>query len=184
MVLITPRADLAQEVSQDVERLSPRQGAFSHGDPLHWVRVHRLLVHLRSRSHVSKRQRKFSLSNRAGGGPCLQGRCRAPAPAWGHLSVWSGSPPGPPGTPEPGGEFRRSCSCALPSRRGSRLALPAQGCWWRCRPGWGRSRRVATRTRCFQTASAPPTRNTSGWDPGGTGTTQQLRYDFHLFLRL
>ncbi len=37
---------LGQEVSQDVQRLSPLQRTFTHRDPLHRVRVHVLLLHL------------------------------------------------------------------------------------------------------------------------------------------
>ena len=43
--------------------------------------------------------------------------------------------------------------------------VPAQGCWWRCRPGWGRSRTEATHTLCSQTAWALLTRSTDGWGP-------------------
>lgn len=117
-------ADLTEKVSHDVERLSPCQRTFSHWDPLHRVRVSRLLVHLGSISR-EWRNKKFSFTKaehaakeqpvcffvfRVVGRPCLQGRCKAPAAAWGHLSVWSGSPPGPPGTPEPGRQFDRGCS--------------------------------------------------------------------------
>lgn len=39
-------AHLRKKVSQDVQGLSPFQRTFAHGDPLHRVRVHILLIHL------------------------------------------------------------------------------------------------------------------------------------------
>lgn len=39
-------AHLTQEVTEDVQRLPPFQGTFTHRYPLHRVRVHVLLLHL------------------------------------------------------------------------------------------------------------------------------------------